>query len=805
MQVTKEERKVIRERARQELARRNFKNYLEYVHEGRYTRTKHTDLIADALQPIADGEQRFLIVELPPRHSKSMTITETFPSYFLGKNPYKSVITTGYSETLAKEFGRLNRMKINQFGNDLFGVNISRTSGNVSDWKLDNEIGGMLSTGIGGSITGKGADCFPAGTMIDTSIGKIDIKDLHEMKNPPLVLSYNHERDKLEYKKIQVTRRKKSNEFTKISTVSGNEIISTKEHRYYDIERGYREAYLFRPNDKLAIQTIKKEQTLYSMQKREEWQRYILSRLLPISEKENRDFRVQFMSEKIREVTLRIQESVKKKSNRFLLLERMFERTPFVQKFKGLPLLWRKEKESQQILQSGMYDTRQTTAQKEKTMSDMSKELYSKISKNGLLFEKMCQLFTLKKNGGNEQQPIQKQYKSCKGVFRNKTDYIKTRQLQMSDVQTRGKTKRKHKRSNDNEFGRSSYQRGYNRQYGRKFNNVMHDLSHETPQIKDDTVRSVENYEKLNTIVYDLQVEDNHNFFANNLLVHNCMIIDDPIKNRAEAESETYRNKIWAEWESTLSTRLQNGASVIVVQTRWHEDDFTGRLLEKSPRDWIRIRLPAIAEDENDLLGRKIGEALAPDLGYDEEWAEVQKKEVGTKAWLSLYQQRPSASEGNMFKREWWQWYNVLPSRIERYVISWDLTFKGGDDSDYVVGQLWGKRGSDYYLIDQVRGQMDFPETLKAIENFSAKYPRVREILIEDKANGSAVISTLKSKIGGIIPIKPQGSKEARAMSITPLVEAGNVYLPKGKSFINDFMEEVSNFPYAKNDKQFVV
>ena len=117
MQVTKEERKVIRERARQELARRNFKNYLEYVHEGRYTRTRHTDLIADALQPIADGEQRFLIVEMPPRHSKSMTITETFPSYFLGKNPYKSVITTGYSEALAKGFGRLNRLRLKEFCN----------------------------------------------------------------------------------------------------------------------------------------------------------------------------------------------------------------------------------------------------------------------------------------------------------------------------------------------------------------------------------------------------------------------------------------------------------------------------------------------------------------------------------------------------------------------------------------------------------------------------------------------------------------------------------------------------------------
>src|SRR5699024_11051852 len=99
------------------------------------------------------------------------------------------------------------------------------------------------------------------------------------------------------------------------------------------------------------------------------------------------------------------------------------------------------------------------------------------------------------------------------------------------------------------------------------------------------------------------------------------MIIDDPIKNRKEARSKTIRDNIWAEWEATLSTRIQDNASLIIIQTRWHEDDLTGRMLSQSPRDFIRLRLPAIAEDEDELLGHEIDEPVAQELGYDEEWA----------------------------------------------------------------------------------------------------------------------------------------------------------------------------------------
>src|SRR5699024_10122871 len=160
--------------------------------------------------------------------------------------------------------------------------------------------------------------------------------------------------------------------------------------------------------------------------------------------------------------------------------------------------------------------------------------------------------------------------------------------------------------------------------------------------------------------------------------------------------------------------------------------------------------------------GREVGTSLAPELGYDEDWAELKKKEVGSKTWASLYQQRPSASEGNIFNRNWWQYYESLPRFFDEQVISWDLTFKDNKDNDYVVGQVWGRKGADYYLIDQVRDKMDFPTTVTAVRNLSNKYPRAMAKLIEDKANGPAVIATLKREVNGIIPVNPQGSKVAR-------------------------------------------
>lgn len=281
----------------------------------------------------------------------------------------------------------------------------------------------------------------------------------------------------------------------------------------------------------------------------------------------------------------------------------------------------------------------------------------------------------------------------------------------------------------------------------------------------------------------------------------NLLIIDDPIKNRLEANSKTYRDRVWDEYQNSLLTRLTSDGAVIIINTRWHEDDLCGRILEQESDQWEIISLPAAAE-ENDDLGRKEGEALWPEFGFDKEWLERTKQAVGSQTWNALFQQRPSAMEGNIIKRHWFQFYNAAPSKFDEQVISVDATFKDKEDSDFCVLQVWQKCGADKYLLDQVRARMGFTATVQAIRTLNAKFPRAHAKLIEDKANGSAIIDYLKHEISGLIPVEPAGGKIARAYAVQPQIEAGNVYLPKGARWVHDFIEECASFPQGANDDQ---
>lgn len=285
----------------------------------------------------------------------------------------------------------------------------------------------------------------------------------------------------------------------------------------------------------------------------------------------------------------------------------------------------------------------------------------------------------------------------------------------------------------------------------------------------------------------------------------NLMIIDDPIKNRKEADSETYRKSLIDEWLNSFKTRLAVGAKVIVIQTRWHENDLAGYIITNE-KDVKIINLPCEAE-ENDLLGRNVGEALAPEIGKDINWLQQFKAGYitteGQRTWLALFQGRPTAAEGNLFKREWWRYYKKaeLPPMIVE-TLSIDATFKDKDTSDFVAIQVWGKRGADYYLIDRIKARMDFIATIIAIQAMIKKHPKITYKFIEDKANGSAIISVLKSKIDGIIAIEPEGGKVARANAVSYLIEGGNVYLPEDEEWVEDFVDEWSKFPNAQHDDE---
>jgi predicted phage terminase large subunit-like protein len=302
------------------------------------------------------------------------------------------------------------------------------------------------------------------------------------------------------------------------------------------------------------------------------------------------------------------------------------------------------------------------------------------------------------------------------------------------------------------------------------------------------------------------------------------LIIDDPIKDRAQAESQVYRDRVWDFWTDTARTRFGPETRVIVVLTRWHQDDLAGRLLSQDVRrEWRHVNIPAMADHdpnkgESDALGRAPGEYLLSARGRTPQDWEHTRHDVGSRTWNALYQGRPTPSSGDVWKRQWWRRYSTPPwsqhpdhpdaYRVEEFdqlVMSWDMTFKDTKSSDYVVGQVWARKGANVFLLDQIRKRLSFTDTVAAFQRMVARWPQATGKLVEDKANGTAVISTLKSKIPGIIAVTPTESKYARANAVAPVIEAGNVFLPEQEISLFDpeeLIDEAAGFPNGAHDDQ---
>lgn len=299
------------------------------------------------------------------------------------------------------------------------------------------------------------------------------------------------------------------------------------------------------------------------------------------------------------------------------------------------------------------------------------------------------------------------------------------------------------------------------------------------------------------------------------------LIVDDPYKDAEQADSDAWRETVEQWWTKVAIPRLGPGVAVVIIQTRWRHDDLTGWLQERDDGiDWRVINIPAQAdhkpaEGETDPLGRDVGEFMLSARDRSEaDWQQT-KREVGSRSWNALYQGRPTPESGNVFQREWFtehayeqpQWIEQSDGTrvalgFDEIIASWDMAFKGTDGSDYVCGQIWGRRGVDAYLLDQAHGHMDFVGTCSAVRSLAARWPQATAKIVEDKANGTAVINMLKRTVPGLIPVEPEGSKVARAAAVSPLLEAGNVHVPAVElaPWVDDLIEEAIGFPRAKHD-----
>ena len=429
-------------------ARENYCEYMQLVYHGRWKRAKHLDLLCDYLEQVEAGQMDRLIITMPPRHGKSMTVTESFPSWFIGRNPERRVIEVSYGAELARKFGLNNRRKIDEFGIEIFDVKVSHENASATNWGIENHLGGMISSGIGGSITGQGAD---------------------------------------------------------------------------------------------------------------------------------------------------------------------------------------------------------------------------------------------------------------------------------------------------------------------------------------------------------------------------LLVIDDPIKNRKEAESQTYRDNIWAEWQDTLSSRLHPGGRVVIIMTRWHEDDLVGRLLAQSD-DWTLINLPALAE-ENDVIGREEGQSLWPEHGFNEKWCVKKKRSVGIRTWVSLFQGHPRPSDGNLFRMSMFRrftisgnCYKVADKIYDKSVCkifqTCDVAGSKKSSADYfVLGTFALCPNGELLLLEIFRERLEGPDQPTIIQR---KFDEYRPVLIGvETANMGLTLYQLLRRLGlPVIELKPDTDKYTRAIPAAARYEAGMIYHLENSHWLNDLESELLAFPNGAHDDQ---
>lgn len=303
-------------------------------------------------------------------------------------------------------------------------------------------------------------------------------------------------------------------------------------------------------------------------------------------------------------------------------------------------------------------------------------------------------------------------------------------------------------------------------------------------------------------------------------------LVDDPIKGRQEAESQTIRDKTWDAYIDDFCSRLIPGAPQVIINTRWHEEDISGRILPegwdgesgwfdgRDGRKWYVICLPAIADRKDDPLGRKLGETLWPEWFSQEHWEPFKRN---TRTWTSLYQQKPKAAEGTFFKREWFRRYTPaqLPGQLHKYISS-DHAPGGDEENDFTCVRVWGvDPAGDLWMLDGFRHQETLDVSMERVIG-DKKEKKVGLVtkhkpfcwFPEDDNNWKAAAGfvTKSMREQGVYcriePISPHGAdKPTKAQAFQAMASMGRVWIPvgpEGDAVIDNYV----GFPGAAHDDE---
>jgi predicted phage terminase large subunit-like protein len=807
-----------------ERARTSFEGFYRYINPGHEINWHH-QLIFKELDRLVSGENKRLIITLPPRHGKSESVSRLFPAYMMGLEPDKNIIACSYATPLAQRMSRdVQRIMddpayqrifphIKLWGKNVRSIADGSYLRNSDIFEVVNHRGAYRAAGLGAGITGMGGDCFTGETRISTEYGSIPIADLFNHESPPRVLCYDVLQSKFVYRKIKAVRRRQSAALCQVQTASGRLLTCTPDHLLFTRADGFRKAagaqgseLLIATKDLPGIQP-----KLPKVQEKGRPRRQLLQRLLHASAPLRGRSGVQYVQKAEEDDARRLHQESHQARARTLRQTLHDDLSDAASPEVVRGLRGKSGNARTQVLQRKLQGC--THGQTENRFGSAAVQRVREmdapsIQKNTVLRHDMQKQGAQPADVG-ESKPLVCQWKqSVAGSLRKVVQNLAApRKAQRWPYMLL--LRENYERAI---CPRASYRREQRQQPADKFDYVVRVLPYSGTQKQDALGQEADSGSKKTYTVYDLQIEEHHNYFANEILVHNCLIIDDPVKDAADAMSSTIQDNQWEWYASTFRSRLAKGGRIAILATRWVFNDIIGRLIDLAGADpnsdqWRVIKLPAINETgptEDDP--REPGDALWP--GYFPV-AELEKQRAtNSRQFEALYQCNPVPLSGNLVQDSWWrEWQQAeLPRKFEKVIISADLTFKGSSKGDWTVMIVMGKYQGRCYILDMVRRQVPFTGQQTALlwlYNDAMEKYGVREVIVEDAANGAAIIDQLRSKIPCLIAVRAgDASKESRAQAITPIIEAGNVLLPcpTRASWVQVFRTEWAQFPMAAHD-----
>ena len=747
---------------------------------------------------VAKGLSPRLMILMPPRHGKSELASRMFPAWHLGRHNDHEVIACAYNVSLAMSFSR----KVKEAMDDpayqsVFEARLNPDFRSNEEWGLLGKRGGYVAAGVGGGITGKGAHCVVGDTPVDTPSGQTAIQDL---KVGDVVLAFNHDRCKIEPTTVQATRRLVKNDIYTIETASGKRVRVTGNHPVYVSGVGYL------PAEQLTV-----GMPLLSLARGDSGG--AVRALQNISNHPTRVF--------AREAAQREQE--------LELFPGVYYTAPsnpqeLPDMFGGLHRPEQVLLASVQARVSGaghVQEARGAHRAGAQALPPVRDGVPAQIAPDSVLWAGL-------RSGG----PLREDARGCEPeLFGGQASALG--ELQAEDSAGNGQRTRSEvcRMRGDVEAVCAPQGRGQDERRPVQFGSGVPHMSFGPSQICEDPISSIELDRSKYEVVYDIQTSLS-NFLILTLVAHNCLIIDDPVKNAEEADSADVREKLWDWYGSTAYTRLAPGGGVLVIQTHWHDDDLAGRLQTAMSTDdeadqFELVKYPAIAEhdeyldDDTDLIvysepperGKLIrlkGEPLHPER-YDLVKLNRIKKTIPTRFWAALYQQNPVPDDGAYFTKDMFRRAALPPLARSNVFIAFDFAISEKKANDYTVGVVGLQDEDDVlHFADMVRFKSgDGMFIVEAILNLCQKWYTPNLVLgFEDGQIFRAIESLLKKRMRerkfypSTMLLKPITDKQARARPLQGRMQQGMVSFCSQGDWVDGARTEMLRFPAGVHDDQ---